>query len=103
MEELKKIRSPRLVNLRDRLYSEWRDWLAEESVEAGFRGEDSQPATWVEGLVDAVWEGRDASRSFRRFIQEWLAQAERSLGPGGLGSGNAGQTGLQQNVYDVGG
>jgi hypothetical protein len=79
IEELKKIRSPHLVNLRDRLYLEWRDRLAEESVQVGFREGNGHPATWVQGLIDAVWEGRNASRSFRRFIEEWLTEAERSL------------------------
>ena len=78
--ELKKIRSLRLVNLRDRLYSEWRGWLAEESIEVEFREGNGDPITWVQGLIDAVWEGGNASRSFRRFIEEWLTEAERSLG-----------------------
>ncbi len=79
IEELKKISSPRLVDVRDRLYSEWRDWLAEESVEVESREGNGHPATWVRGLVDAVWEGRNASRSFRRFVEEWLSEAGRSL------------------------
>jgi len=79
VEELKKIRSPRLVNLRDRLYSEWRDWLAEKSIGVEFREGNGHSVTWVQGLIDAVWEGGNASRSFRRFIEEWFTEAERSL------------------------
>lgn len=78
IEALKKIRSPRLAHLRDRLYSHWRDWLAEESVEEGFLEGNGHPATWVQGLIDAVWEGGNASRSFRRFVVEWLTEAEGS-------------------------
>lgn len=79
IEELKKIRSPRLVNLRDRLYAEWRDWLAEESVQLGLHERNSDPATWVQGLIDAVWEEGNARSSFRRFIEAWLSEAEHSL------------------------
>ena len=67
---------PRFAPLRERLFAQWREFVAERSVAGA--GEDApQKSHWVQALADAAWEGHSRRDSFCAWLRQWLNTIER--------------------------
>src|SRR3990167_2412764 len=68
---------PTFSVLRERLFTQWRELVAEKSVGhflyEGY-GSTKKPH-WVHALADAVWEGEGSQASFCASLRQWLKAA----------------------------
>ena len=69
---------PHFSALRERLFSQWRDLVAEKSLERCLDpwGKTQGPH-WVHWLAEAAWEGPAGHESFQASLRRWLVEAER--------------------------
>ncbi len=75
----RRIPQPRFVPVRERLFAQWREFVAERSVAGA--GEDApQKSHWVQALADAAWEGHSRRDSFCAWLRQWLNTIERDSG-----------------------
>src|SRR5206468_6644294 len=71
----RRIPQPRFAPLRERLFAQWREFVAERSVAGA--GEDApQKSHWVQALADAAWEGHSRRDSFCAWLRQWLNTIE---------------------------
>ncbi len=72
----RRVPQPRFSPLRERLFAQWRELVAERSVARA--SEDSpQKSHWVHALADAAWEGHSRQDSFCVWLRHWLNTTER--------------------------
>jgi hypothetical protein len=75
-----RIPQPRFAPLRERLFAQWRELVAERSVGSvlyGLYGDLPQKPHWVHALADAAWEGEGSQDSFCAWLRQWLNTTER--------------------------
>jgi hypothetical protein len=70
------VSEPGLTPLRERLFAQWRELVADESVEpAGYPPHEDEPH-WVHILADAAWK-EENQNSFCGRLRKWLNAIER--------------------------
>lgn len=72
---------PRFFSLRECLFSQWRELVAEKSMGQFLYGgyEDAPKAPhWVHALADATWEGEGSRASFCASLRQWLKRTEEN-------------------------
>jgi hypothetical protein len=72
----RRVPQPRFAPLRERLFAQWRELVAERSL-AGAGEDESQKFHWVHALADAAWEGHSRQDSFCAWLRRWLNTIER--------------------------
>jgi hypothetical protein len=76
----RRIPQPRFASLRERLFAQWRELVAERSVGSvlyGLYGDPHQKPHWVHVLAEAAWEGEGSQDSFCAWLRQWLNATER--------------------------
>lgn len=77
-----RITDPGFFPMRQRLFTQWRDHVAEQSLEHVFYDdgpiERTQSPHWIHALADAAWEGQTGQATFQAWLRRWLAHAERN-------------------------
>jgi hypothetical protein len=76
----RRVPQPRFTSLRERLFAQWRELVAERSVERGLEGPDRNPppkAHWVHALADAAWEDKGKQNHFCAWLEQWLSATEQ--------------------------
>ena len=80
MAAFRRVPQPTFSVLRERLFTQWRELVAEKSVGhflyEGY-GSTKKPH-WVHALADAVWEGEGSQASFCASLRQWLKAAEEN-------------------------
>jgi hypothetical protein len=78
LEAFQAVPRPKFEDLAERLFSDWREMVAEASLGYEEEDEDNPPApSWVPGLVDAARAGRAGPSMFRRTLRRWLSRLNR--------------------------
>jgi len=68
----RQIPSPRLSEMRDRLFADWRSMVVQTTLGSRADGRETPGAAWVAALVDAARAGAQGAPSFRRAVRQWL-------------------------------
>ena len=76
----RRIPQPKFTPLRERLFAQWRELVAERSVGSvhyGLHGDPPQEPHWVHALADAAWNGEGSQDSLCAWLRQWLDATER--------------------------
>ncbi len=77
LEAFRRVPSPRLAGMRDRLFADWRALVVETTLGHSPDGRESPGTAWVQALVDGARAGGDGAASFRRAVRQWLEETGR--------------------------
>jgi hypothetical protein len=80
LETFRRVASPRLASLRERLLGDWRALVVEKTLGRVADGRDAPGSAWVRALLDAARGGDDGAPSFRQAVRQWLEEAGRTPG-----------------------
>lgn len=74
----RRVPQPHFSALRERLFVQWRDLVAEKSLDRFFDPWGKTPGPhWVHWLAEAAWAGPVGQESFHASLRRWLGEAER--------------------------
>jgi hypothetical protein len=75
----RQVQVPKFKRLHDRLFSDWRAMVAEESLGREDDEGETRGPSWVHGLVDASSAGSRGPEMFRRSLRQWFKTLERPV------------------------
>ena len=75
---IEEVSEPEFAGIRGKLFEDWRELVADESVGTCYRDPDEPQPTWVHSLVDAVAAGDAGPALFRDALRRWLEEIGKS-------------------------